>query len=416
MNLMYSLPAALMYLVLCVAVLQVFTCHASTGFSETLREAASRHSLYMGSEFDGALVGAKGTSHIDVQYRNMHAHEYSLSTVGNMCKWAATHPEQHLFTLQDCNSAYAYARQSGQQFRGHNLCWGSDNPTWLTSKQNKWTQQELLSLLAEHVTRVMQGVKKAAGGVSPLAWDVVNEAVNGTAWYKPNFWYPALPDYVDVAFKAARAADNSTLLFYNDFGVEFAGYQRAEQMHKMVKSMATRGIPIDGVGLQAHLLLNIRGACDSAQHDDSDIERHHYTCIDAYDSSILSSMEEAVSANIARYGNLGLQVHITEMDVKCPDPCNSNMRQRQADVYTMMLRACLQNKGVCTSFETWGFTDRYTWLSGPRCEHARCHPLPFDEEYTPKMAAKQMLALLQQWPTTSFAKQPARMPKGLVYV
>jgi len=116
MNLMYSLPAALMYLVLCVAVLQVFTCHASTGFSETLREAASRHSLYMGSEFDGALVGAKGTSHIDVQYRNMHAHEYSLSTVGNMCKWAATHPEQHLFTLQDCNSAYAYARQSWQQF------------------------------------------------------------------------------------------------------------------------------------------------------------------------------------------------------------------------------------------------------------------------------------------------------------
>ena len=64
-----------------------------------------------------------------------------------------------------------------------------------------------------------------------------------------------------------------------------------------------------------------------------------------------------------------------------------------------MLRACLAHPGVCTSFETWGFTDRYTWLKGQRCPGAdSCHPLPFDENYAPKPAAARMLARLQQEP------------------
>ena len=62
-----------------------------------------------------------------------------------------------------------------------------------------------------------------------------------------------------------------------------------------------------------------------------------------------------------------------------------------------MLRACLANPGVCTSFESWGFTDALTWLTGSRCKGAAdCHPLPFDEQYQPKPAAVAMLKVLQQ--------------------
>lgn len=32
----------------------------------------------------------------------------------------------------------------------------------------------------------MRGVKAAANGTSPIAWDVVNEATNDTAFFKPN--------------------------------------------------------------------------------------------------------------------------------------------------------------------------------------------------------------------------------------
>lgn len=63
----------------------------------------------------------------------------------------------------------------------------------------------------------------------------------------------------------------------------------------------------------------------------------------------------------------------------------------------MMLRTTVANKGVCTSFESWGFTDAVTWLSGQRCPAQNCHPLPFDEDYRPKPAALAMLKVLQQF-------------------
>ena len=80
----------------------------------------------------------------------------------------------------------------------------------------------------------------------------------------------------------------------------------------------------------------------------------------------------------------------------CPDPCTPTMLKAQAEVYGRVLRACLARPGVCTNFETWGFTDRYTWLTGERCHGASaCHPLPFDERLRPKLAAQTMLAILQ---------------------
>ena len=123
------------------------------------------------------------------------------------------------------------------------------------------------------------------------------------------------------------------------------------------------------------------------QHD----EQGHGGYVTEEEEGAAPASEEAVAANIARYGNLGLYVHITELDVKCPDPCDAAKLSQQADVYGRMLRACLANPGVCTSFETWGFTDQYTWLTGKRCPAAACHPLPFDEKYSPKPAAARML-------------------------
>jgi len=356
-----------------------FTAAFSVGveLNETLRAAGARRGLYIGSQFKGATIQT------DAAYRQKHSREFSLSTVGNMCKWHSTHPSKETFDLEPCNEAFAYARSAGQQFRGHNLCWGNDNPSWL--ENGKFTAAQLESLLRTHITHVMRGVKAAANGTSPLAWDVVNEATNDTAFFKPNTWYPALPSYVDIAFSAAREADPSTLLFYNDYSVAAAGGKKSEQMYHMVQSMVSRKVPIDGVGLQAHLALDHAELVANARTGAE---------VQALEKLEAIPTESAVSANIARYGRLGLQVHITELDVKCPTPCSASMLSKQADVYGLMLRACLANPGVCTSFETWGFTDKYTWLTGDRCPAEACHPLPFNESYAPKPAASRMLWLL----------------------
>lgn len=86
---------------------------------------------------------------------------------------------------------------------------------------------------------------------------------------------------------------------------------------------------------------------------------------------------ELVSDAIKMFGSLGLKVHITELDVSCPkcSQGNSDALKEQAQVYSNVVQACLDNKGVCTALLTWGFTDRYTWLGSDK------YPLPFDYNF-----------------------------------
>jgi endo-1,4-beta-xylanase len=135
----------------------------------------------------------------------------------------------------------------------------------------------------------------------------------------------------------------------------------------MVKDFKRRGVPIDGVGLQMH------------------VER-------------LDFDTAPVAANIARLTALGLQVHITELDVSLPlDPTGLAAREdlvRQADVYRGVVRACIRNPG-CTAIQTWGFSDKYSWI-GSHTHGARGAALPFDHAYQPKPAYDAMLEEISQ--------------------
>ena len=206
--------------------------------------------------------------------------------------------------------------------------------------------------------------------------DVVNEAVpnSGPDMFKPvDPWFPQLPTYVADAFVAARAASPSMKLFYNDYGAEPMN-AKSDMVYKMVSGFVSSGVPIDGVGLQYHI------------------------SVDAYPDA------GSVSSNMARLVALGLEVHVTEMDVRCVPPCGADRLALQATIYGDVVQACLNNskptaasgKGGCKSVEVWGFTDAHTWLwSFENPTGADVKPLPFDINYGKKPAYFEMLAVLQ---------------------
>ena len=178
------------------------------------------------------------------------------------------------------------------KFRGHNLVWGVYNPSWLANW--KGSADELEQVLKKHITYVVQNVPKQAGeaGKALFAWDVVNEAI--ADWpskdmYKPNVWYNHIPDYVEKAFRfastAARLADLDIELFYNDYNMLYDF--KTDKVVTMVKDMQRQKIQIDGIGIQAHV-----GVDDKA------------------------NSRENVAKQIKKFGDLGLKVHITELDVK----------------------------------------------------------------------------------------------------
>ena len=94
-----------------------------------------------------------------------------------------------------------------------------------------------------------------------------------------------------------------------------------------------------------------------------------------------------IQENIRQLGLLGLTVHITEMDVKCPG-CSATGLQAQAQVYADVLGACLAQPN-CKSFETWGVFDGDTWVGSNN------RPLLWDEQWQPKPAYNAVLATLQ---------------------
>ena len=112
----------------------------------TLKEAGAAHGILMGSEFSLNWFD-------DDTYAEIFKQEYAIGTAENACKWGATHQSQDSYYLDPCVNHLKRAKANGQKFRGHNLCWGEWNPSWLVNF--KGTATELDKILKDHITYVM---------------------------------------------------------------------------------------------------------------------------------------------------------------------------------------------------------------------------------------------------------------------
>jgi endo-1,4-beta-xylanase len=300
----------------------------------------------------------------DGRFRETMIREYSMVTAPDF-EWHAPWDEQPLrpardvydFTVND--AVVEFIESAGLRPRGHPLLHPSWNlrgdralPAWLT--QGNWTRDEAIAILREHILTVVGRYK---GRIK--AWAVVNEPVSyeGLLDY---FWLRAIgPEYIEMAFRWAHEADPDAYLYLNDDGGEGMNIL-SEKTYDLVKSLVQKGVPIHGVGLEMHIDLQYRTL-----------------------GGDLVNTPAGVIANMERYAALGLKVEITEMDVRLSVPASNADLAAQARIYGEMLDACL-SVAACIGFNTWGFTDRYSYI-------ARAFPglgasLPFDEEFMPKPA------------------------------
>ena len=332
---------------------------------QTLREAADSRGILI-----GAAVRPSQLS--EPAYSETLAREFNVVEPEDAMKWWVVRRNQNSFDFSQGDAVVRYAQAHSMKVRGHCLLWDHDNPAWLA--QAHFTPDQLSQLLHVHITTVM---KHYAGQV--FAWDVVNEAMDENGRFKDSPWnnQPGIgfsgrgSAYVEQAFRWAHESDPHALLFYND--AEGEGINRkSDAIYAMVKDFKQRGVPIDGVGLQLHI-------------------------------SQLTFDSTAVAANISRLTALGLQVHITELDVSLPvdsaGHASMDDLQRQADVYAGVVRICLEHPG-CKAIQTWGFTDKYSWI-GSHSHGTRGAALPFDRNFKPKPAYQAIFRLLTSRPGTS---------------
>jgi endo-1,4-beta-xylanase len=90
-----------------------------------------------------------------------------------------------------------------------------------------------------------------------------------------------------------------------------------------------------------------------------------------------------MAENVARLAELGLEVHITELDVRIRGEPSEIDLAGQARTYQQAAQTCVAARN-CTALVTWGFTDRYSWIPGSFKGWGSA--LLLDETYNPKPA------------------------------
>ncbi|KAF2114452.1 glycoside hydrolase superfamily [Lophiotrema nucula] len=277
--------------------------------------------LYFGTAIDNVVLN-------DTRYTSIafNRSEFGQVTPANGQKWMYIEPERNVFNYTMANEIVIPSKKAGQIRRCHNFIWHNQLPDWLTSKN--YTKAELTSILENHIKHEATYFKNDC-----YAWDVVNEALNDDGTWRQDIWSNTFggPEYIALAFKFARKyVSRNTRLYYNDYNIETVN-NKSLAVVAMVKDFQKRGVPIDGVGLQAHFTVG------------------------------RSPTYDQVSASIAQFNKLGLETALTELDVRVALPDTPAQQADQAKIYADSVKACVDARD-CVGVTVWDFWDPVSWV------------------------------------------------------
>ena len=313
----------------------------------TLRQLAAKRGIHVGSAVNDAALSN------DATYAQILGQQFSAITPENEMTWASVEPQQGQLDFAPADAEVQFAQQHHQLVRGHTLVWHNQLPTWLTS--GSFTNAQLAALLKQHIFTEAGHFR---GEI--WQWDVVNEPFNEDGTLRSTIWSNAIgPNYIADALKWTHQVDPHARLFLNDFNIEGLG-PKSDAMYALVRSLKAQHVPIDGVGFETHLDLQF---------------------------PFPNGLEE----NLARFAALGLQVAITEMDVRMVLPATPDLLAAQANTYAQVMQACLVIR-TCVDFTVWEYTDKYSWVPGFFTGEGAADI--YDENFTPKPAYAALISTL----------------------
>jgi endo-1,4-beta-xylanase len=256
----------------------------------------------------------------------------------------------------------------GMTVHGHTLVWHKQTPAWMTTG----TQAQVKTNMVNYIKAVLAHYK---GKV--ISWDVVNEAIlerinpdeQDSNWKnqlrEDSPWFKALgADYIELAFRTARAADPDIELYYNDYNLDNQRKARVtaamiKEINDKYKAEGNKRNLIDGVGMQAH-----------------------------YGTSTTASN---VRSSIEKFIDIGIKIAISELDVEIKSVGSgssgagknytvNNVEQRiQALSYAQLFNIFMEYKDHITRVTMWGIDDEFSWKSAG-------NPCLWDGDLKPKQA------------------------------
>src|SRR5262245_30109904 len=229
-----------------LAVLGACELHPAGDGSDAVDEAITATTLgaaaAQSGRYYGAAIAAGKLS--ESAYTTIANREFNMVTAENEMKIDATEPNQNQFNFTNGDRVFNWAVQNGKRVRGHTLAWHSQQPPWMQSLSGS----ALRSAMINHINGVLAHYRGQMA-----YWDVVNEAfADGSGARRDSNLQRTGNDWIEVAFRTARAADPTPKLCYNDFNIEDWNAAKTQAVFHMVQDFKSRGVPIDCVGFQGH--------------------------------------------------------------------------------------------------------------------------------------------------------------------
>jgi endo-1,4-beta-xylanase len=329
----------------------------------------------------GAALNRRQIFEEDARGAEILKTQFNSITPENILKWALVHPEPNRYEFTASDRFVAFGEKHGMFIVGHTLVWHNQTPAWVfqDEKGNAADRETLLKRMRDHISTVVGRYKGRING-----WDVVNEALNQDGTMRQSPWMKIIgEDYLELAFKFAHEADSNAELYYNDYDLELPA-KRAGAV-ALIKKLKAAGVPISGVGLQNHNLMDWPTPADE-------------------------------DATIAALSALGVKIHITELDVdvlprttkpgadyavdipvtpqlnpyvdRLPDAIHAMLAMRYAELF----RVYMKHRQVVERITFWGVADGDSWLNNWPIKGRTNYPLLFDRNGTAKPALNAIIS------------------------
>ncbi len=311
--------------------------------------------------------------------------QFSSVVAENCMKSMFLQPQEGKFFFDDADKFVDFGIKNNMFIIGHTLIWHSQLPKWffLDSNGKDVSPEVLKQRMKSHITTVVSRYKGKVKG-----WDVVNEAILEDGTYRKSKFYEILgEDFIPLAFQYAQEADPNAELYYNDYNEWYP--EKVKTVITMVEKLKSRGIRIDGVGMQAHVGMD-------------------NPSIDEYGKAILA------------YSNAGVKVNITELEISAlPSPWGSSANvsdtvayQKEMNPYTKGLPRevemkwekryldffglFLQHKDKIRRVTLWGVTDKQSWKNDFPVKGRTDYPLLFDRKDQEKPVVQKIIKLAEK--------------------
>jgi len=343
--------------------------------------AASLREVFAGHFLVGAALNSDQFWERDTIGARLIKRHFNTITPENVLKWERVHPQPGRYAFEESDRYVDFGTRNGMTVIGHTLVWHSQTPRWVfqDSAGNPATREQLLARMKEHIQTV---VGRYAGRIR--GWDVVNEALNEDGTLRQTPWMRIIgEDYLVKAYQWAQEADPAAELYYNDYSL--ANPAKRDGAVRLVNTLRAAGVRVAGIGSQDH---------------------HNMSWPSA---ALVDSM-------LTVFGNAGLKVHVTELDVDVlpratrgnsadvgqraaaraeldpytaglPDSAQRALAQR----YGQMFDVYMKHRGIIERVTFWGVRDGDSWLNGWPVPGRTNHPLLFDREGNGKPAFQAVL-------------------------